>query len=294
MSTTTPPDRVDPQAALRRLVRGYSLEMTAKDVEQLEAAAHLMPAGAHVSVTFLPNEDFPGRVRAAAAVRRAGLTPVPHISARRLKSQAELEAFLDALAADVGIQDAFVIAGDPPRPEGPFQDALAIIKTGLLAKYGVRHVGISGYPEGHPDIPAETLWQALHDKHAALRDLGHEVSIMTQFGFDAEPIFRWLESLRERGVDAPVRIGVAGPASVKTLLRFAARCGVGSSVKVMSRYGASLTRLLGTAGPDSIITEIAAGLSPETHGEVALHFYPFGGLTKTAEWISDFQKQQGV
>lgn len=294
MSTTTTPHQADPQAARLRLVRGYSLEMTARDVEQLEAAAPLMPAGAQVSVTFLPNEDVPSRVEAAAAIRRAGLTPAPHISARRLRSQAELEAFLDALAADAGVRHAFVIAGDPPRPEGPFEDALAIIKTGLLAKYGVRHVGISGYPEGHPDIPADKLWRALHDKHAALRDLGHEVSITTQFGFDAEPIFRWLESLREQGVDAPVRIGVAGPASVKTLLRFAARCGVGSSVKVMSRYGASLTRLLGTAAPDSIISEIAMGLSPETHGEVALHFYPFGGLTRTAGWIGDFQKQQGV
>jgi len=271
------------------LTQDYSLEMTAKDVAKLEEAAHVITPGTHISVTFLPGEDFAARVEAAAAVKRLGFLPVPHISARRIKSAAELESFLDALASRVGIDHAFVIAGDPPQPEGPYEDALAIIKTGILGKYGVKHVGISGYPEGHPDITNEKLWQAMRDKQAALKDLGLDFSIMTQFGFDADPVFAWLEQVRKEGVHAPVRIGVAGPASVKTLLRFAARCGVGASAKVMSKYGTSILNLLNTAGPDPIIKDLAKGLDRNVHGDVFLHFYPFGGLQKTAQWIQDFR-----
>ena len=88
-----------------------------------------------------------------------------------------------------------------------------------------------------------------------------------------------------------VRVGVPGPANVKTLLRFAARCGVGASTKVMSKYGVSITRLLTTAGPDALIIDLARGLDPARHGEVLLHFYPFGGLVKTAEWIAQYNRK---
>lgn len=289
-----PIDQATETAALKRLLNDFSLEMTAKDVAKLEEAAAATPPGTHISVTFLPNENFPDRIAAAKRVKELGFVPVPHFSARRLKSQAELESFLDSLASEVAIDHAFVIAGDPPRPEGPYEDALAVIKTGLLGKYGVKHVGISGYPEGHPDITPEKLWQALRDKQAVLNDLGHDFSIMTQFGFDAAPVFGWLEQVRKEGIQAPVRIGVAGPTSVKTLLRFAARCGVGASAKVMSKYGVSITRLLSTAGPDPIIKDMARGIDPAVHGEVMLHFYPFGGLAKTASWIHDFRQAQGI
>jgi len=287
-------DSATADSALARLFGDFSLEMTAKDIEQLGAAAPIVPRDTVVSVTFLPGEEFASRVEAAAAVQRLGLRPVPHLSARRLTSAAELEGFLDALSQKIDLKHVFVIAGDLPEPAGPYEDALSIIRSGLLEKYGVRHVGISGYPEGHPGIAEGRLWQALEDKHRELADRGLDASIMTQFGFDADPIFTWLEQVRARGIDLPVRLGVAGPASVKTLLRFAARCGVGASAKVMLKYGLSITKLIGSAGPDPILADLSKGLDASKHGETLLHFYPFGGLQKTAQWIADYRAANGV
>jgi methylenetetrahydrofolate reductase (NADPH) len=286
--------QADGASSLSDLLADYSLEMNAKDTPKLEEAAHLIPRGTLISITFLPSEDFAARVQAAATVRKLGFEPVPHISARRTASERDLEAFLAALAREANIDRAFVIAGDLPGAEGPFEDALAIFKTGLLGKYGVKQVGIAGYPEGHPDISDAKLWQALRDKQGALEDQGQNVFIMTQFGFDADPILSWLEKARRAGVSAPVRIGVAGPTSVKALLRFAMRCGVGTSAKVLAKYGVSITRLLTTAGPDPVIESLGRGLDPAVHGQTHLHFYPFGGFLKTAEWVPDFRRAHGV
>jgi len=277
----------------RSLLDNYSIEMTAKDVAHLEQAADLIPKGTKIPVTFLPGETFEMRVAAAKRVKELGFLPIPHISARRLSSQAELEGYLGDLQREVGTDHAFVVAGDPPQPMGPYEDALSIIRSGLLAKYGIRRVGISGYPEGHPDIGNEKLWQAMRDKKTAIVERGHDFAVVTQFSFDAEPVLAWLEQVRQAGVDATVRVGVPGPASVKRLLAFAARCGVGASTKVLSKYGISITKLLSTAGPDQIVQEYAAGLDPRKHGSVLLHFYPFGGLRATAEWIRDFRAKNG-
>jgi methylenetetrahydrofolate reductase (NADPH) len=274
------------------LLDDWSLEITAKDVDHIEEAAPLLRPGTQISITFLPNQEFEGPVRAAALVRQFGFDPIPHIAARRLRSVAELERFLDRLASESAVDRVFVVAGDAAAPIGPFGDALAIIRTELLGRYGVRHVGIAGYPEGHPAISQDSLWQALIEKQALLQQLGHDFSIVTQFGFDAEPILTWLEALRLRGVQAPVRAGLAGPTSVKTLLKFAARCGVGASAKIMTKYGASITRLFGSAGPDALIDVLVRGIDPTVHGDLKLHFYPFGGLYATALWARDFQNAQ--
>ncbi|MBT2187030.1 methylenetetrahydrofolate reductase [Sphingobium nicotianae] len=281
------------KTALSTLFTDYSLEITPKDVEALQNAAHMIPQGTLISCTFLPGAEFEDRVVAARAIQDLGFKPVPHISARRLLTKDDLNRFLDMLAAQISLKHVFVIAGDPSEPLGPYDDALAVISSGTLKEYGIEHVGISGYPEGHPDITNETLAKAMHDKVAALKDQGIDYSIMTQFGFDADPVLDWLKQIRGEGIDGPVRIGLAGPASIKTLLRFAARCGVGTSAKVVKKYGLSITSLIGSAGPDPVIADLIPALGPE-HGKVHLHFYPFGGLVKTNEWIVNYKEKQGI
>jgi methylenetetrahydrofolate reductase (NADPH) len=282
-------------AAAMELVDGFSLEMTGKDIPGLEEARATTPAGTKINVTFLGNEDLPMRVEAAKAVRDAGFVPVPHISARRLASPAQLEEFLDRLQ-EVGATDhVFAVGGDPSEPEGPYPDSLSVIQSGLLQKYGVREVSIAGYPEGHPDIATEVLWRHLDEKALALAQQGLDAVILTQFAFDTDPVMSWIRTVRERGIDAQVRIGTPGPAGVKRLLGFARRFGIGANAMIVKKYGFSLTNLMGTAGPDRFVTDLAALLADPDAGSgtgglagTKLHFYTFGGLLATSQWVRDY------
>ncbi len=280
--------------ALDHILREPSLEMTGKDIPGLLEAATSIPSETRVNVTYLGNEDLPTRVAASRAVAQHGFTPVPHISARRLQSERELAEFLAALQAAGATDSVFAVAGDPSSPLGPYEDALALIESGMLQRFGVRHVSISGYPEGHPQISDAKLWLALERKIGALGDRGLDATILTQFLFDADAAVSWIEAVRARGFDTPVRIGVPGPAGVKRLLSYAKRFGISSSAGIAQKYGFSLTNLLGTAGPDRFITDLASKLDPAVHGHVQLHFYTFGGLAATAGWIRDFTLSPGA
>lgn len=273
----------DPQATLD-LVNGYSLEMTGKDVPGLLEAKDTIPAGTKVNVTFLGNEDLEMRVSAAKAVRDLGFIPVPHISARRLASEAQLKEFLTRLQ-DVGATEhVFVVGGDPATPEGPYENSYDVIRSGLLLDYGVKEVSIAGYPEGHPDIADDVLWHALDEKSLSLAQQGLSSTILTQFAFDTDPVMAWIDAVRERAIDSTIRIGTPGPAGIKRLLGFARRFGIGANAMIVKKYGFSLTNLMGTAGPDAFVTDLSA----RTEGDVKLHFYTFGGLLATAEWARDF------
>ena len=272
----------------RNMVDGYSLEMTAKELDGLREAAPLIRPGTQVAVTFLPGEEMEQRVAAAKLVRELGFEPIVHLSARRLTSAEELDNYLSRITTEAGVKRVFLIAGDPPEPEGPFEDSLQVIESGLLEKHGIAIAGVGGHPEGHPNVSKADLWVWMERKIAALRTRGIVPLVVTQFAFDDDAIVEWVGEMRARGIDVPVRLGVPGPAGIKRLLGFAARCGVGASASVMKKYGISLTNLIGTAGPDKLVNSLDATLNEAEHGRVRLHFYPFGALKASAEWINDY------
>ncbi|MEF2978913.1 methylenetetrahydrofolate reductase [Subtercola sp. YIM 133946] len=282
-----------PTAAARELVTDYSIEMTGKDLGQLDEAAARIPPGTRVNVTFLGTEDLPMRLTAARAVISHGFIPVPHISARRLRSLAELEEFVTQLEAAGASEHVFAVGGDPTSPDGPFDDSLGVIATGRLAPHSVREVAIAGYPEGHPAISSDRLWGALEDKTALLAEQGLECVILTQFAFDSAPVVDWIDEVRSRGILAPIRIGTPGPAGVKRLLTFARRFGIGANAMIVKKYGFSLTNLMGTAGPDRFVSDLATALAERPQsGDVRLHFYAFGGLAATAAWAADYVSEK--
>jgi methylenetetrahydrofolate reductase (NADPH) len=233
------------------------------------------------------------RVSAAKAAKDAGFVPVPHVSARRLKSQDELEEFLGRLQEVGASEHVFIVGGDPADPEGPYPDSLSVIRTGILQKYGVREVSIAGYAEGHPDIKTDVLWRHLEDKSAALKEQGLDAVILTQFSFDTDAVLSWINDVRFRGIDAEIRIGTPGPAGIKRLLGFARRFGIGANAMIVKKYGFSLTNLMGTAGPDRFVSDLSALLAQSpASGPVKLHFYTFGGLLATSEWARRYIAKQ--
>ncbi len=263
--------------------------MTGKDVPGLEEAAGSIPQGTKINVTFLGNEDLDMRVAAAARVKELGFIPVPHISARRIQSQDQLEEFLGRLQEVGATEHVFSVGGDPSEPEGPYPDSLSVIRTGLLPKYGVREVSIAGYPEGHPDITTDVLWRHLEDKSAALKEQGLDAVILTQFAFDTDPVLAWIKDVRSRGIDTEIRVGTPGPAGIKRLIGFARRFGIGANAMIVKKYGFSLTNLMGTAGPDRFVSDLSALLTEDPlTGAVRLHFYTFGGLLATSEWAREY------
>jgi len=269
------------------VTEGFSLEITAKDIEALRDAAALIPVDTPVAITFLPGEEAEARVAAAVAVREMGFEPMPHFSARRITSQDHFEDYLEAVVREAGVSRCFIVAGDPPEPQGPYFDTMALLATGAFERAGIKAIGVGGHPEGHPNMSTEQAWDVLQAKVAEIERRGMAPLVVTQFGFDPDAFLTWLKEARARGIDTPVRIGIPGPAGIKTLLRFAARCGVGASASVMAKYGLSITNLLGSAGPDKLVDTFAAKLGEE-HGRVRLHFYPFGGLVRTVEWIAAY------
>lgn len=276
----------------RDLIDASTLEVGAKDIPALAAVASRIAPGTSISIPYLPREDDDARLAAATAVRELGFAPMPHLSARRIGSRAALERFIQRATAEAGVDRCFVIAGDPAVPAGPFADSASVIGTGLLERAGIRTVGVGGHPEGHPVMGAAERWQVLDHKCQDIQQRGMAPLIITQFAFDAGVVLAWLKALRAQGIAHPVRVGVPGPASIPQLARYAAMCGVGASATVFARYGISLGRLVGTAGPEVFVRRLAAGLT-DAMGPVGLHFFPFGGIGRSLDWMARYRLRGG-
>jgi methylenetetrahydrofolate reductase (NADPH) len=181
----------------------------------------------------------------------------------------------------------------PATPAGPYKDSLALLRSGVVQRHAICHVGIVAYPEGHPKIDPDTLWRALKWKLAFLEDRGCTVEITTQFGFDADAIVRWIGQLRNEGVGVPVRIGVPGPAAVGKLLRFARQFGVVTSAEIVRDYGLSLANPLQRVGPKLFLERLDRGLTRQHLGTILYHLYPFGEISEGVRWMNRYLLDQG-
>lgn len=269
------------------IIKNYSLEATARDLAELAHLANRICPGTSILLPYLPGQNNIVRLTAAQTIRRLGFEPVLHFSARRITSFIEFENFLRQAVALAGIQQCLVVAGDLSTPAGPFADSASMIETGLFEKVGIQTIGVCGHPAGHPIMTEAQCWRVLQRKCFNIMERGMAPKIVTQFDFDADGILMWLKTLRECGVDCPVRIGVPGPTRLASLIRFAHRCGVKASASVLTKYGISIGKLLSNTGSDQFIHQLSSGLKAE-HGSVRLHFYPFGGIEKTTEWIEQY------
>lgn len=268
-------------------MRGWSLEVTLPKPAEIEALKGTLASGTEIFISAIPKESHSHLIESTALIRRAGFEPIPHVAARNYADETTLEDMLNRVASEANVSRVLVIGGDRDTSAGPYSNALAIIESGLLQRFGIKEIGIGGYPDGHPRIPADDLERALEAKIAAAARAGLKVQLVTQFCFDGERIVTWLQKQRANGFTGRVRIGLAGPAKVTTLLRFAQRCGVQASTRGLLRNVSVALQALGRATPDDIVKMLAEATASGELGEVSPHFYSFGGFSATAKWASD-------
>jgi len=274
------------------MLRGYSVEISPQSEKVVASAVERLDPGTEVYLTWIPGEDLQKAVAPAGQLRKAGLFPVPHIGARHIESEQHLDALIGAFVG-VGVDRVLLIGGERDKPLGPYDSSLQVMQSGVLQKHNIRRAGISGFPEGHPKISEQMLAESTVAKMKYGREIGLTLQIVTQFVFEGEPIAAWLKKLRGLGVDLPVRIGLAGPAGIATLTRYAMHCGVGNSIRALTK-SASFGKLLTERDPEPVIRELVAASpngDPSSLGVSALHFYTFGGLKKTVEWVNAMRGQ---
>ncbi|GHD42432.1 methylenetetrahydrofolate reductase [Thalassobaculum fulvum] len=269
------------------LMRDFSVETTPTSAAKVASFADHLAAGTTVNVTFLPGSDPADTVAVARRLRAEGFEPVPHVAARSLADRATLDRYLGRLGDEAGVTQALVIAGGVDKPVGAFASSMDLLATGLFQARGITRIGVAGHPEGTPDIAEPALRDALLWKNRYAAEHGLDMYIETQFCFDAAAIAAWDRRIRGWGNRLPIHLGVPGLATLKTLLKFAQSSGVGPSIRVLTRQARNIAKLMLVQAPDRLVVELAAckALDPEC-GIEKLHFYPFGGLAKTAEWAN--------
>jgi methylenetetrahydrofolate reductase (NADH) len=269
---------------IAEFLRDFSIEATrptAADLDELKSAA---PGIGRIYLSAVPTRPLSDLAAFSVAVHAAGFEPIPHLAVRNIESGNALNDLLARLTNQAGVRRLLVIAGDSDQPLGPFASAVEVIESGILQRHGIMEIGIAGYPNGHPRISTDVLHRALAAKIEAARQTGLDIHVVTQFGFSAEQIAAWIFQLRDLGVEYQVRIGMAGPTNLATLLRYAKRCGVVASAQGLTRQGGLLKHLVGTSAPDGIIRQLAE--TGGRLGNVAAHFFSFGGIGKTARWAA--------
>lgn len=264
-----------------------SIEITPGQAVGSEELTSLFPAGTHVYIADIGNADPAAMVAAARRLKMLGYEPVPHLAARRIATEDELERRIAAYTQDAGVADILVIGGGLSRPAGIFDSTLAVLETGVLERYGIERIGIAGHPEGTPDFSDVVAVEILRMKQAFGERTGANVRIVTQFGFDPQKAIGWAEGLAAQGIDLPVHLGVAGPARLTTLIRYAAMCGVGNSIDFLKRQARSLTGLATNQSPEIVVGPIEDHWRNQPAPAIRqIHVFPFGGIAKASEWLA--------
>jgi methylenetetrahydrofolate reductase (NADPH) len=288
--TFTPMPTATMANPLGAYLRKASIEITGKQIEKIPLLRAGFSEGSTVFVALIDAAELAVQIDATAALRAAGYNPIPHIPARFVRDEDDLKRRLQAFVTRGGVTDALVLGGGAPTPIGKYDAAIQILETGAFEQAGITRVGIAGHPEGNPDITKvhgeAMLLRALKLKNDWIKSVGVQGFIATQFLFDALPVAHWATELRAAGIDLPIHVGVPGPATIKTLVKYAAMCGVGNSARFIRKQAMNVTRLLSVSEPTEFVDQLATlHFDKPELGIAAPHLYPFGGFDKLLGWM---------
>jgi methylenetetrahydrofolate reductase (NADPH) len=276
-------------AALEALLEDYSIEVMPRTAEKVEDFRELLPQGTRVYIAHIDGTPIEDMVRTARRLAEDGYRVMPHFPARSIKDAATLENWIAMYRGEAGVDQALLLAGGLQAPKGDFHSSIQLMETGLFDKAGFRRLHVAGHPEGNRDIDPDgstsNVDAALRWKQKFSDTTDAEMALATQFAFDADAMIRWADAIRDAGISLPVHIGIAGPAKLQTLIKFAIACGVGPSLKVLQKRAMDVSKLLVPYEPTEVLTRLAAhkAANPDT-GIARVHFFPLGGVKANAEW----------
>jgi methylenetetrahydrofolate reductase (NADPH) len=286
MIASSPLTKTSVAETIARLAREASLEVHVQDAEHLAASRFLLPPGKKLYISHLPKQTWEGTVTMCRAVHAAGFDPVPHIPVRLIPNAETLDRTLGDLVSDAHVREVLLISGDYATPIGPYSAVSEILRSGVLSRHGLTRVSIAGHPEGHPAVVLDEIRRAEREKVQLAKAAHLEVTVVTQFFFESAPFLEWVRDLRAHGVQARIVGGLAGPASLATLFRFAKRCGAGPSIRALGARPAALLNLIGDHGPDRVLGEMAQSLNDGETDFSGIHLFSFGGFLRTCEWLN--------
>ena len=263
----------------------WSIEVTPTGATKIESFRDCLSPGTTVNVTFLPGTDPAETIAVAERLHNDGMRPVPHLAARSLRDADQLDELLEAFTSRCGVEEVLCIGGGVDKPVGAFDATIQVLETGLIQKHGIRSVGVAGHPEGSPDITDEEIAAALAAKNALAARDGLNLYIETQFCFEADIVLDWERRVRAAGNTLPIRIGIPGPATIKTLFRFAQISGIGPSMRFVAKQAKNVAKLMTVQSPHMLITGLAEGMAADDACLIRhFHYYPFGGFARTAAY----------
>ena len=283
--STVMPVATDQKQQIIDFLSGFTAETTPGSALKIpDFREHLQP-GTIVYITFLPGSDIADTIAVARRLKDEGFKPVPHFAARSIPNRQFFEDNLKVLVEDVGIDQVLAIAGAVDKPVGEYTDSTQLLDTGLFDKYGIKKIGLAGHPEGSPDMSDEAIMSALKWKNSFAEKTDAEMYLVTQFCFEAAPIIAWDKMLQSEGNKLPIHIGVPGLATLKSLLAHAKACGIGNSMKVLTKQAMNITKLLTVQAPDKLVIDLADYQANDPQcGIAGVHMYPLGGLRRSALW----------
>ena len=278
---------VDPK--VEAFLDGYSIEVMPRTAEKVEDFRALLPAGTRVYIAHIEGTPIDDMVATAKRIAGEGFNVMPHFPARIIKDEATLADWIARYQGEANVTQALLLAGGVADPHGDFDSSMQLLETGLFDKAGFTRLHVAGHPEGNKDIDPKggtaNVEAALRWKQAFSERTDAQMAIATQFAFEAGPIIEWVNGLQEAGIDLPVHIGIAGPAKLQTLIKFAIACGVGPSLKVLQKRAMDVTKLVMPYEPDDVVTALAhhKAANPD-FGITNLHLFPLGGIKAAANW----------
>ena len=278
-------DMATPIETIQSAASNWSIEVTPTGATKIESFRDCLDPGTTVNVTFLPGTDPADTIAVCERLHNDGMRPVPHLAARSLRDADQLDVLLSAYTARCGVEEVLCIGGGVDSPVGGFDATMQVLQTGLIQKHGIRHIGVAGHPEGSPDISDDEIAEALDAKNALAKAEGLNLYIETQFCFEADIVLEWEKRVRAAGNALPIRIGIPGPATIKTLFRFAQISGIGPSMRFISKQAKNVAKLMTVQSPHLLLTGLAEGMAADKECLIRhFHYYPFGGFARTATY----------